>query len=162
MKIKKVYKYSGFALFLLLCLTLFTLSQVNDAKSKYKSDTSGTSSATVAKWDVSVIPLTEGSTFNIIAGNTTLDYSVTVTNNSQVSCNYAIIVSNIPNDIKVSLDDGTQQSPSGNTVTFTNAGSFIIGDSTQERTHKLSFSAPVESNANNNQINIQVGFTQLD
>jgi len=162
MKIKKRFKHSKFAILLLLCLTLLTLSHVNNAKSKYKSETNGTSNATVAKWDVSLTPVTIGNEFDIVTGNTIVDYSIKVLSNSDVSCRYSIIISNVPNDIKVSLDDGTEQTPSNNKVTFSNVGSFIIGDDIEEHTHKISFSAPIESSANNSQINIQVGFTQID
>ena len=162
MKVKKNFKHSRFAILLLLCLTLLTLSHVNNAKSKYKAETSGNSNSTVAKWDVSLAPITVGNEFNIVTGNTSVDYSIRVLSNSEVSCRYSIIVTNIPNDIKVSLDNGAQQTPSNNSVTFNNAGSFIIGDNIEERVHKLTFSAPIESSANNNQINIQVAFTQID
>ena len=162
MKIKKTYKYSSFAIFLLLCLTLFTLAHINDAKSKYKSNAGGDSNASVAEWVVALDPVTEGNSFNLVTGNTNVDYTIKVKSISQVSCNYTIIVSNVPNDINVCLDDVNEKTPSANRVIFSNVGSFIIGDGTQEREHKLSFSAPLESSANNNQINIQVVFTQLN
>ena len=162
MKIKKTYKYSSFAIFLLLCLTLFTLAHINDAKSKYKSNAGGDSNASVAEWVVALDPVTEGNSFNLVTGNTNVDYTIKVKSISQVSCNYTIIVSNVPNDINVCLDDVNEKTPSANRVIFSNVGSFIIGDGTQEREHKLSFSAPLESSANNNQINIQVVFTQIN
>lgn len=163
MKIKKLIKYSGFAIFLLLCLTLFTLSQVNDANSRYKSEMDGASSGTIAKWDVSLTPVTEGNTFNIIVGNSTsVDYTLKVSSNSQVSCNYTIVVSNVPNDIKVSLDNGAEQSPEGNTVTFTNAGSFVADDANTERTHTLSIRADLSTSAFNDDITINVTFNQIN
>ena len=162
MRIKKTYRYSGFAIFLLLCLALFTIAQINDAKSKYKSNAGGDSNATIAEWVVALNPVTEGNDFNMVTGNTNVDYTIKVKSSSQVSCNYTIIISNVPNDIKVCLDDVNEKSPSENRVIFSNVGSFIIGDGIEEKTHKLSFSAPIESNANNNQINIQVVFTQID
>lgn len=161
-KMKGIIKYSSFATLLLTCIVIFTLSQVNDAKSRYKTESSGTSGATVAKWNVSMAPITHGTVFNMVAGNNTVEYSVKVTSSSQVSCSYTLIISNVPNDVKVSLDDGEEQTPSNNTVTFENVGSFIIGDGIDEKTHKLTFSAPIESNANTNQINIQAAFTQLN
>lgn len=161
-KKKGIVKYLGISVFLLLCLIIFTLSQVNDAKSKYKAESISESSATVAKWNVSLSPITEGNVFDVVAGNNSVDYLIKVSSNSQVSCNYTIIISNIPNDISVLLDDDNEQISSNNTVTFTDAGSFIIGDGNEERTHKLSFSAPIDSSDNNKEINIQVAFTQLN
>ena len=162
MRINKQYKYSSFAILLLLCLTLLTLKHINDAKSKYKADANGASNSTIAQWSVSLDSVTDGNSFNIIAGNTSVDYSLKVKSVSEVSCSYAIIVSNVPNDVRASLDDGDPKSPSSNVVTFNNVGSFIIGNGIDERIHKLSFSAPIESSVNNNQINIQVLFTQIN
>ena len=162
MRVKKTYRYSGFAIFLLLCLALFTIAQINDAKSKYKSNAGGDSNATIAEWVVALNPVTEGTDFNLITGNTDVDYTIKVKSTSQVSCRYTIIISNIPNDINVCLDNVNEKSPTGNRVVFSNVGSFILGDGIEEKEHKLSFSAPIDSNANNNQINIQVVFTQID
>lgn len=162
MKIKKLFKYSGFAIFLLLCLALFTLSQVNDAKSKYKSDARGTTDASTAKWDVSVTPVTANNTIDVVVGNNAVDYLVRVVSSSQVSCNYTITISNVPNSLKVSLDDGTEQLPTNNVLTFTNAGSFLAGDATTERTHKLSFRADLSTDAFNDDITISVAFNQIN
>ena len=162
MRINKQYKYSSIAILLLLCLILLTLKHINDAKSKYKADANGASNSSIAQWSVALDSVTEGNSFNIIAGNTSIDYSVKVESASEVSCSYSIIVSNVPNDVRVSLDDGDTKTPSSNVVTFDNSGSFIIGNGITERIHKLSFSAPIESNTNNNQINIQVLFTQIN
>ena len=162
MKFKKLYKYLSPAIFLLLCLSLFTLVYTNDAKSKYESDTNGSSNTAIAQWSVDLNSVTEGNVFNVIAGNTQLDYTVKVESTSQVSCSYAIVISNVPSDVMVSLDDGVGTYPSSNVVNFTNVGTINISDNTRERTHKLTFSAPINSNVNNNQLNIQVIFTQLD
>ena len=164
MKINSIFKYSGFAMFLLLCATLITLSQVNNAKSKYQSGLNGASEASVAKWEVSVTPVTETNTFNIVAGNTLpIEYTVRVSSNSQVSNSYSIIVLNIPEGIKVSIDNGTEQTPTNNTVTFSNVGAFNIEDNTAYHDHKLTFSVPIETKeVENNNVKIQVSFTQKD
>ena len=94
MKIKKLLTYTGFSLIILFCLTLFTLSKINNTKSKYRSEVSKGSDATVAVWNVSLIPTTNEDQFNIVAGNTTADYMVKIISNSEVSCRYSIIVSN--------------------------------------------------------------------
>lgn len=162
MRVKKNSKRSRFAILLLLCLTLLTLSHVNNASSKYKTETNGNSNKTVAKWEVALSPITVGNVFHIVTGNTSVDYSIKVESNSDVSCKYAIIISNIPNDILVALDDGTPQTPSNNSITFNDVGTFNIGSNIKERTHKLSFSAPINSSASISQVNIQVAFTQIN
>lgn len=162
MKIKELFIYSSFSVFLLICFILLTLSQSNAAKSKYQSGAVGNQAASVAKWDVSVTPVSANNTIDVIAGNNAVNYSIRVTNNSQVSCNYTIKISNVPDGLKVSLDDGTEQLPTNNIVTFENVGSFIIGNATQERTHKLSFGADSNTNAFDDDIYIDVIFTQIN
>ena len=58
----------------------------------------------VAKWDVQVAGASEA--VNMVAGGAAQSYTVTVTNNSDVSSTYAIKVSNIPEGIKVGLAGG--------------------------------------------------------
>ncbi len=165
MKIKSAYRYTSFAVFLLICLILLTLSNTNDAKSKYMTVANGNQTASVAKWDVSITPVTANNILNIVTGPenaSSVEYTVRVNSNSEVSNSYSIVVTNVPNDIKVSIDHGTEKTPTLNTVTFTNAGSFDVGTTTPYNEHTLTFSAPLEANAANNEINIQVVFTQKD
>ncbi len=164
MKKKSVFKYSDFAIFLLLCLIVFTLSQAFNTTSKYKSEANASSSAKVAKWDVSITPVTQTNSFNMVAGNTApIEYTVRVNSNSEVSSIYSIVVSNIPNNVKVSLDGGLEQIPTNNTVTFQNAGMLNVGSTNTYNDHRLVFDAPIEASAvSNNSINIQVEFIQKD
>ncbi len=164
MKIKNAFTHIRFATFLLICVIILTLSYSFYSTARYTSDITGNSNVSIAKWNVSVSPITQTNTFNAIAGNTVpIDYTVRVTSTSQVSSNYSIVVTNIPTGVKVSIDDGTEQIPVNNAVTFSNAGTFNIGDANNYRDHKLTFSVPIESNAvNNNNINIQVVFSQKE
>ena len=162
-KSKGVFKYAGFAVFLLICLILITIYHTNDTMSKYSSMISGDSSARTAKWDVSIEPVTASNVINMVTGSASQDYTIKVKSRSEVSSSYSIIVSNVPNDVRVSIDDGTEQTPSNNTVTFSNVGTINVGDSSNEKQHKLTFRAPLASNAvTNNQVSIQVSFTQID
>ena len=148
MKRKSLFKYSDFAIFLLLCLIVFTLSQAFNTTSKYKSEANASTNAKVAKWDVSITPVTQTNSFNMVAGNSSpVEYTVRVTSNSEVSSIYSIVVSNIPNNVKVSLDGGTEQTPTNNTVTFQNAGTLNVGSTNTYNDHRLLFDAPIEAAA---------------
>lgn len=164
MRTKGILKYSSFAMFLLICVILFTLSQVNNAKSKYQAQSNGTSLTSVARWNVSVTPVTVDNVFNMVAGNSLpVDYTVRVTNNSEVASSYSIIVSNIPEGARVLLDGETEGNIENRMVTFTNAGAFGAGDANTYNDHTLTFITPLETNAvTNNSIDIQVLFTQED
>ena len=164
MKIKNAFTSTGFASFLLVCVIIITISYSFGSSARYTSDMVGGSNTSVAKWNVDVSPVTQTSTFSAVAGNSTpIDYTVRVTSTSQVSSNYYIVVNNIPDGVKVSLDDGAEQTPTNNRLTFSNVGTFNIGDANTYRDHKITFSIPIESNAvNNNNIDIQVVFSQKE
>ncbi len=162
MIIKKIIKNSDFALFLLVCLSIITLTHSLAASAKFQSTSNSTTGAKVAKWSVSIEPVTASNVLNIVTGSTAQDYIVKVKSLSEVSSAYSLIVSNVPNDVTVSLDDGTAQTPVNNTVTFSNAGSFSVGGGSNERQHKLTFNAPLNASATNVVVNIQANFTQKD
>ena len=164
MKIKDAFTYTRFASFLLICVIIITLSYSFGSTARYTSDVEGDSNTGVAKWNVSVAPVTQTNTFNAIAGNTApIDYTVRVTSTSEVSSSYSIVVTNIPSGVKVAIDNGTEQTPTNNSITFSNVGTFNIGDVNNYRDHIITFSVPIESNAvNNNNINIQVVFSQKE
>ena len=164
MKTKNAFTCTDFASFLLICVIIITISYSFGSSARYTSDIAGSSNASVAKWNVDVSPVTQTSTFSAVAGNTMpIDYTVRVTSTSQVSSNYYIVVNNIPNGVKVAIDDGTQQVPTNNTITFSNVGTFNVDDLNNYRDHKLTFYVPIESNAvNNNNVDIQVVFSQKE
>ncbi len=162
MKTKGLYKYTGIAIYLLILLSLFTLAYTSDTISKYKSTVQDTTTASVAKWDVSIEPISASNVINMVTGGASQDYLIKVKSLSEVSSYYSIIVTNIPNDVKVSIDNGTEYTPSDNTITFTNVGAFDINNNIKERQHKLTFNAPLESSAANANISIQAAFTQSD
>ena len=89
-------------------------------------------------------------------------YTFSVTSNSEVDATYSIVVSNIPNNVEIKLDNGSFQTPVNGTVTFANAGTILYSDQNKERSHSITFKA--NSNAttsNNNQININVEIRQV-
>ncbi len=145
-----------YVLFIMLFLNARTIS-------KYTGEALTDGNAVVAKWDVKVDTSITSNNISIISGTTTQDYKLQVTSESEVTCSYSIVLSNVPNDVKVAIDGGTPKTPSDNTVTFDNAGSFSINDSELTHEHTLTFSAPLEANAvTNNQINLSVMAEQIN
>lgn len=124
--------------------------------SKYTGTTTRTGTANVAKWGVSINNNITSKDISLVAGNTSQEYKIEITSNSEVSSKYSIIISGVPNDVKVSLDGGTQVSPTGNKITFSNAGSFQATETNLTHNHTLKFDAPIDSDV------IEDGKVKLD
>ncbi|MCR5185611.1 MAG: hypothetical protein K6D97_00645 [Clostridia bacterium] len=149
-----------FSNFVFLYLVLFTIHFSMITMSKYTATSIGSGSTSVAKWEVSADNTISSKNISLVAGNTTQDYKVKVTSTSEVANTYSIVITDIPNDVKVSLD-GVESTPEGNLITFTNAGSFLANDINKIHEHTLKFDAPLESNAiNNAQLNLDIIFVQ--
>lgn len=119
----------------------------------------------VAKWDVQVAGASEA--VNMVAGGAAQSYTVTVTNNSDVSSTYAVKVSNIPAGIKVGLASGSLQEPNDGTVIFTNTGGALgFEASNNSRQHTLVLQADLDDAVatpeNGEQIDVDIMFTQED
>ncbi len=90
---------------------------------KYTASTTDGDGARVAKFEVAAT-VNEDSihtnkiTLNLVEREETESYSFLVSNNSEVVVRYKIIVSNIPEHILVSLNDGEFREPDSGTVTF--------------------------------------------
>ncbi len=119
----------------------------------------------VAKWDVQVAGASEA--VNMVAGGAAQSYTVTVTNNSDVSSTYAIKVSNIPAGIKVGLASGPLQEPNDGTVIFTNTGGALGFEApNNSRQHTLVLQADLDDAVatpeNGERIDVDIMFTQED
>lgn len=152
-----------FLLFLLLYLVSSTSVLSLITLSKYTSTSSGSGSMKIAKWDVTLNTSSNASdNINLITGNNVISYTVKVKSLSDVKVGYTIIISNVPNDIKIKLDSGTYQSPIDNKVTFSNVGVINANAQTSEVSHILTFTAPLgAATISSKSINIDVTFTQL-
>ena len=153
-RIKKLY----FTVFLFLFLVVpryYTYSRYNDSKG-------ANGKIGIALWDVSIDTTISSDTMNVVSGNGTQSYSFKVESQSEVATQYTIEISNIPNDIEVSLDGGSYQTPYNNKVVFANAGSFAVNQANAENTHTLTIRAPIDtSSASVSQASIQVKFSQV-
>lgn len=107
-------------------LIIATLLLGSVSLAKYTTSTTDSAGARVAKFEVSAMPAdgeasqTNRIMLDLVDSDGTDSYSFRVNNNSEVVVRYRIIISNIPEHILVSLNDGEfQESPvNGGTVTF--------------------------------------------
>ena len=166
-KIKK-----KFVTFLLIYLVLFTSYFSVITLSKYVGTTSGSTTTTIAKWEVSTDTTDNTSdTLNIVIGNdnTNPSYILKITSTSDVKAIYSIVLSNVPSNVQVKLENSstypTYQTPTDNTITFSDVGYINANANVSNRTitHTLTFKVPIDtSTISANQINIDVIFNQVD
>ena len=151
-----------FLKFLLVYLIMSTSALSIITLSKYTSTSAGNGSMKIAKWDVTLNTSDNTSdNINIISGNNTVSYTLKVKSLSEVKVGYTIKISNVPNDILVKLDNGSNTSPTSGVVTFSNVGVINANATTREVTHTLTFSAPLSANVISKTFDIDVIFTQL-
>ena len=149
--------------FLCIYFVLFTANYSMSTFSRYQTDGSNDASVGVAKWDVSVNQVSASNTLNIVSGDSVAQsYKIRVESDSDVTVSYNIILSNIPDEMMVSLDGGTYQTPVNNEITFTNVGIFNVTDEIREKENILYFKAPIDSDIpNTNEIDIDVKLVQV-
>ena len=127
--------------------------------SKYSTSVNKLGSITVAKWDVSAnIPTSD---INLIAGNNIENYTLTVTSESEVATDYSIIISNLPDNIQVALDDDNYIDAVNGQVEFNSAGGFNANAANSSDTHVLKIKALVDADSQvNRKISVDVVFAQ--
>ena len=148
-------------LFIFVYLIFASLYFSVNTLAKYTGTVSGTGETQVAKWEVSATP-NSNSPMNIIAGNDTDSYKITVTSTSEVGCSYSISLSNVPTGVMVKLDDKAPVTVGADKkVTFTNCGEFSANTQGQQRIHTLELKAGIDiTPVSNNAIDVDVSFVQ--
>ncbi len=135
--------------FLLCIYTVFAI---------FRNETAGNANLQLAKWEVEVE--SPDSELNLVSGVTNQTYTLKVKNLSDVDIDYKIVISGLPDGVKVRLDDSlTFQAPTDGVITFDDAEkmSILYSDSTKEKTHTLEFKSEVETREiRNKEINIDV------
>ncbi len=112
-----------------------------------------------ATWNVTLNQENEDNNLSVVAGdeNSTANYTINIISNSEVDIIYSIVVDDIPNGVKVKLDDGEYQTPSNNKVIFANVATINYTDQNKSKTHTITFKADSNAqNALNEEININV------
>lgn len=157
-KIKK-----KFVIFLFIYFTFFTSFFTMRTLSRYISVVRTDGEKTIAKWDV-VVGNENTDTINLVAGNntSTQNYILSVTSNSETKVGYSIILSNVPNDILVSIDGGSNVSPTNNKVEFSSSNFVILAtDTNKTKQHTIKFTAPIDAAVRTNRdISVDLIFTQ--
>lgn len=158
LKKKFVIFFSLYFILLISYLVSFTFS-------KFTSSINKTSTLEVAKWDVSISGESNVS-LNVISGNTTENletqsYILSVTSVSEVSSKYSIKISNLPDGVQISIDNGEILTSNNNEIEIEDVGSFMANDLNTTHNHTITFMAldSVEETINQ-QIDIDVIFTQ--
>lgn len=166
MEVKKIKK-DRFVMFLIIYFIFLTLSFTMFTLSKYVGRVERMGTATIAEWDVDLDTTNgnegvTGDTLSITSGTTSQDYRLNVTNNSEVSVSYSVIITSLPEGVTVAVDDGTPVAQdASHKVQFMNLGTIAADAATKTVTHKLTFAAPLgTAEINNDSINIEVVFVQ--
>lgn len=146
---------------IILAIITFTNSYLI---AKYTSSFNGNSQSSIAKWNVTYDTSDNASdTLNLVSGNITRDYIIKITSTSEVSARYSIVLSNVPNEMEVKIDNGTFQTPVNNQIVFNNIGEFSGNNINTTYTHTITFNAPLESNiSSTTNVGINIKFEQKD
>ena len=149
--------------FLCVYSVLFTTNYSMSTFSRYQSNSANTSSSGVAKWDVSVNQLSSTNVLGIVSGDEVAQsYRLKVESDSDVTVSYNITLSNLPDEIMVSLDGEAYQTPVDNEIVYSNVGIFNVTDQTKEKEHILYFKVPIDSDVpSTNEIDVDVTLTQV-
>ena len=154
-------RFSGVRIACLLLVALTIASSYTIAK--YVSSMRGSSANGVAKWSVDATS-NSSSTMNLVFGNDTGSYTLSITSTSEVSAGYSVVLSGVLSGMEAKIDSGSYQTAdnSGN-ITFNNVGSFAASDVNSTHTHTVTFNAPLGSNIQSaSGIDINVVFVQAD
>lgn len=129
---------------------------------KYISSLVGGDDTSVAKWSVEAVPNTD--TLNLVSGNAVGVYTLTITSTSEVSARYSVMLSNVPDELEVKIDNGEYQTADNSgSIVFENAGTINVGNNNRTRVHNLTFNSPLDSNIpNTNEVDVDVEFVQVD
>ena len=159
-KLKKKTIRRRLIIFVLVYLIFITAYLSVNTLSKYVGISSGSGNIQVAKWEVSAISDSED-TMNIIAENTTAAYEVKISSTSEVGCTYSILIENVPDGVKIKIDDESAIAPSDGTITFENCGHFDANSQGTVLTHTLTVEADVSAGEiNDEELNVDITFIQ--
>ena len=143
----------------LIIIIILLCSFISVSYAIYRSSTSGTATIQGASWSVS----TSGNndTINLTSGSTQQAYTLTVNNNSEVDVSYSISLSNLPDGVKVKLDNNSYVQEDNNQITFNDINALFVNKTTT-RNHTLTFTSILDAEeVSNQQISINVLFKQI-
>lgn len=140
----------------LIYLIVLTPKLVINTYSKYESIINKQSEVSIAKWDINTT--FSNKDLNLISGNTIDDYILTINSLSEVGYEYKIILSNVPDDILVSLNDSNYIPPDNHQIIF----NYQISTKNKYQNIILHFKPLINvPNLNNYKIKIDIELIQL-
>ena len=149
-----------FKVFLEIYLFLFSSCFSLATFAKYVGVISSSTSQQIAKWDVSV-ENDPNTNLEVVCGNVSQNYNLTVTSLSEVGVKYSVILSNVPSDVLVKIDDGSYVSGVNGVVTFNDVGIIYTSDSVKNNI--ITFYSELGCNALTNiDVTIDVKFEQIN
>lgn len=142
--------------FIIVFLLIFSSCLIiNKTFSRHRSTIIGSGETDVAKWELLLNG--DDQSINLTPGGSSVNYVLRLTSNSNISGSYSIEISNLPNTVRVSVDDGEYIEPVNGIVLFENAGSFNASSSSVVNNHTLSFKAiSGASSVSNRELDIDV------
>ena len=159
-EIRKETTKKRISLFILVYFVFLTAYLSVSTLSKYVGSVEGDGTVQIAKWDVSARS-DSNDVMNIISGGTTESYNIIVKSTSDVGCTYSVVVTNIPNNVTLSLDGHNPDTHVGDEAIFNNVGRFDAGSNGTEVKHVLKVSANIDATqVTENEISIDVTFVQ--
>lgn len=149
----------------IIIVLLFFFSLISVTYAIFKDSILGSSSVTLATWDVTLNQANVNNSLFVISEphEVIANYTLNVTSVSEVSIVYSIILDNLPSGVSVSLDGVNYVAENNHKVVFTN-GTFTIpyNDSTKTRQHLLYFKASTTAEyVNNIEVNVSVDAKQM-
>ena len=144
---------------LILVLLFFNITTISFAK--YLNSILINGASDIAKYDVK-FSSTDSDTkeFDLDSTNYFGNYKFNIVSNSETSLNYDIVLSSLPNDLNVSLDNKTFKTSNNGKVEFKNAGTIKGSTTEQTSTNTLYFTYLKDKDAFNNKIKIDINFNQ--
>ncbi len=137
---------------LVILLGLLSVFALPSSFAILKSYASSSKSLVSSIWSVSLEQTGVNNNISVIEGGSAQNYTLNVKSLSEVDVIYTIVLSNIPSGVEVKLDNGQFQTPTNNTVTFTDAGTILYSDVNKTKTHTIAFKANSGTALVNNQI----------
>jgi len=150
--------------YLIICvlLTLIVSFAIPITDAIYKSASGSNKSVPTAEWDVSLNQTGISNNILLQPGGAARTYTLKVRSDSEVDVKYSIVISNIPAGVEVSLNGVDYETPSSNSVTFSNAGQILYSSQARENTHTIYFVSEAGStNVVNQSVTINVIAEQL-
>ena len=163
---KKEILNKKIAIFLLLYFIVFTFYFSIITFSRYIGVIGNNkTTASIAKWDVSLDTSdNKSNTLELVNGNTSNSYILKLTSQSETIATYSIVLTNLPQNIRIGIDNETPIEPDeNNSITFQDVGYINANAETKTVEHTLTFYSPIDSGITGlNEINIDVTFVQKE